>query len=153
MDISVCSVGAKLNYQIAMAQILLQRVIGEPRHALQLFWLKRLEPKTIIKKRATQTHRDRQVIRGNSRPENAGIGWRKLWIKRQWLATLHEKGCALCQKSEHAFETRAITRQNIERGHETSCRAWCHNAGLMHAIKWLALLQLVAFRCIRHAFR
>ena len=153
MDIRVCGVGAELDHQIAMAEIFLQCIIGKARHALQLLWLERLEPKTIIKKRATQPHGDRQVIRGNGRPKNAGIGWRKLRIKRRRLATLHKKGCAFCQKSEHAFETRAITRQNIKRGHETSCRTRCHNARLMHAIKWLALLQLVAFRCIGHAFR
>ena len=151
MDVGVLRVRAELQHQVAVAEVGLERVVREFGHPFELARLQRLQPRAVVEERRAERHRDRQVVRLDLRPEDAGIGRRQLRVALRHGAAVHQEGDPLRQCLEQRLEFRRAVGDDVEGGDDAGGRSGRHHACLMDPVERLALARVgMPCRGIRH---
>jgi hypothetical protein len=126
-----------------------ERVVGEPRHALQAPRLQRMEPGPGVEEAVPERQGHRQVVGRDDGAEDAGIGRRQLRIEFGNRTPRHQEAEALGQRREEALDLFGAFRQRVEGDDHAGRRARRDDAALMRPVERLDCARLFALRGLR----
>jgi len=120
VDIGVRGIGAKLQAQVAVALGRIQGIVGEALHAAEALGLYLGQAKTLIEQGLAHGYGDGQVVRGDHRAQDARVHGRQLGVDLGDRPAFYQKGDALIEGAQQAFEVFAVRGQHIK-GHQHAC--------------------------------
>ncbi|MNK98201.1 hypothetical protein D3C87_1185600 [compost metagenome] len=146
VNIGVGGVGAKLQAQVAVAAVRVERIVGKTDHADQALGLGVGQAKSFVEQRLANRDGDGQVIRRHDRAENPRIHRWQFRVDLSHRTSLHQERDALVEGAEQAFQVFAISGEYIKRHQHAGCRTWGDDAALMFAVEVVTVFGCIAAR-------